>query len=614
MSLFRELQRRNVLRVATAYVVAAWLVVQVVETVLPAFGFGDEAVRIAVIVLGISFVPTVIVAWVFEWTPEGLKRDQGTDTDTPPARMHNFDRAIIVVLVLGIAYFAFDKFVLAPERAADREAVFVEEAKSQALTGFYGARSIAVLPFDNLSADPEQVYFVDGVAEEVLNLLARIRDLRVISRSSSFAFRGQGLGVAEIAERLNVAHVLEGSVRRVGNRVRVTAQLIEARTDTHLWSKTYERELDDVFLIQDEIAGDVAKNLEITLLKPLPHSRKVNPEAYALVQQVDQIFQVRDEDTGARMYTLAKRAFELDPDYPEAIKALSAAEWMRAHDGLVPWDEARLRWEALDARYVELAPNSGYLEFNEAFELEQAGEFERAAVLFLRFLEKNLTDSEQLRHAGMFALAISKPDVALRLLEHAVAIDPLCHQCRRMLTQVLLSRGNPGDYRRALDVREQYLAAASGGKPFYSMLLILLGEADKVASVWASVTDASHAHMISYLAMADFSLGRTDEANAKLARMEEMLARHPDRGTDTREVRHLSMMIAQVSAWFGDADKAFSHLMPPPERIPISDRMGVFNPVWREIRDDPRWLEYREAIGMSPERLDAIEFDPWLPE
>ena len=161
MSLFRELQRRNVIRVATAYVVAAWLVVQVVETLFPVFGLSNEAIRLVVILLAIGFVPTVIGAWIFQFTPEGLRRDTGEDQ--PDARAtRKLDRAIIAVLVLGIAYFAFDKFVLAPERVAEREAEVAEQAKTEALMGFYGDRSIAVLPFDNLSADPEQVYFVDG--------------------------------------------------------------------------------------------------------------------------------------------------------------------------------------------------------------------------------------------------------------------------------------------------------------------------------------------------------------------------------------------------------------------------------------------------------------------
>ncbi len=612
--LLEELKRRNVIRVATAYVVSAWIIVQVVETIFPFFGFSANAIRNVIIVLAIGFVPTVILAWVFQFTAEGLRRDTG-EYQSDPRTTRALDRAIIAVLALGIVYFAIDKFLLAPERAAEREAEVAEQAVAAAQVGFYGDRSIAVLPFDNLSSDPEQVYFVDGVAEEILNLLARIRDLRVISRSSSFALRDQDLEIPEIAERLNVAHILEGSVRRAGNEVRVTAQLIEARTDTHLWSKTYEKELDDVFLIQDEIAADVARNLEIKLLEPLPHSRQTDPEVVALVQQVDQVFQVRDKDTGARMYALAKRAYDLDPDYPEAVAALSAAEWMRAHDGLVPWEEARPRWEALDARYGELMPESGYLEAAQAFELIRSGELEQAAALYLQSLEKSVANSELVRQAGRMALTLGRPDVAVRLFEHAVAIDPLCHQCRRMLTQGLLFRGEEGDYRRALEVREQFMAvAATGGRPYKSMLLMLLGEPEKVADVWAPINRPDQHQVLAYLAMADYSAGRLEEAQVKLARLEELLEQDSAAITGARNERDLAYSIAHVSAWFGDADKAFSYLMPAPKDISYYERLAAFDPMWREIHDDPRWLEYRAAIGMSPERLAAIEFDPWLPE
>jgi adenylate cyclase len=614
MSLYQELKRRNVIRVATAYVVAAWLVIQVIETIFPAFGFTDRAVRIAVIVLGIGFVPAVIAAWVFEWTPEGLKRDEDARGGEGSFGARILDRAIVVALLLGISYFAFDKFVLAPERAAEREAEVAEQAKSEALTGFYGDRSIAVLPFDNLSSDPEQVYFVDGVTEEVLNLLARVRDLRVISRSSSFAFRGQGLEIPDIAERLNVGHVLEGSVRRSGNHVRVTAQLIEARTDTHLWSKTYDKELDDVFLIQDEIAADVAKNLEIKLLQPLPHSRNVNPKAYELVQQVKQIFQVRDKNTAARMYALARRALELDPDYPEAVKWMGLAEYMRAVEGLITWEEAEAKYVRLDARYAELAPDSGYLEAGRAFELEKAGDLEQAAGLYLQSLEKELTDSEQLRWAGRFALLIEKNNVAVRILEHGAAIDPLNYQIRRVLSQALMHRGEPGDYRRAIEAREQFLAVATGGQPYYSLLLILTGQAQKVADVWAPVYTESHYQALTYLAMADHALGRADDVQAKLARIEDMLTRALNAGASNGDVWSLRFAIASVAAWVGDFDKAFAQLAERPERIPYGERLDFSGPVWRDIRDDPRWEEFRAAIGMSAERLDAIEFDPWLPE
>lgn len=612
MTLYQELKRRNVIRVATAYVVAAWLVIQVIETIFPAFGFTDRAVRIAVIVLGIGFVPAVIGAWVFEWTPEGLKRDTGEDVAPDHAR--TMDRMITVVLVLAVSFFAFDKFVLAPERAAEREAEVAEQAKAEAMTGFYGDRSIAVLPFENLSSDPEQVHFVDGVAEEILNLLARIRDLRVISRSSSFAFRDQDLETPDIAERLDVAHILEGSVRRAGNRVRVTAQLIEARTDTHLWSKTYEKALDDVFRIQDEIAVDVAKNLEITLLRPLPHSRNVNPEAYALVQQVSQIFQVRDQDSATRAYPLAKRALELDPDYAEAVKWMMNAEWMWAAEGHISWEEANGKIELLAERYRMLAPDSGYLETGEGFDAERAGEYEQAATWYLKALEKELTDSEQLRLAGRFALLLGKTDIAVRILRHAVAIDPLCHQCLRILAQALMFRGGTGDYRRARELRERYLASASGGFAHYSMLLILTGEPEKVADVWPDPELGVPDQRFSSFAMAEYSMGNIDQANAHLARLEERLRQLRDAGASERDQWAFRIEIALAAAWLGDTDKAFMHLLPPPDRIPHTDSLDWLNPAWDGIRNDPRWQEYRAAIGVSAERLDAIEFDPWLPE
>ncbi len=284
MSLFAELKRRNVIRVATAYVVSAWVIVQVAETTFPFFGFSDTAIRNVIIILAIGFLPAVILSWIFQFTPEGIRRDTG-EHRTAPQTTRLLDRVIIVALVLGISYFAFDKFVLAPERAAEREAEVARETEIRVRTGFYGDRSIAVIPFDNLSSDPEQQYLADGIAEEVLNLLARIRKLRVISRSSAFAFRDENLEIPEIAERLNVAHILEGSVRKAGNRVRVTVQLIEARSDTHLWSNTYERELDDVFQIQDDIAADVVANLQIELLGALPRIRHVDPEVLALTAQ-----------------------------------------------------------------------------------------------------------------------------------------------------------------------------------------------------------------------------------------------------------------------------------------------------------------------------------------
>jgi adenylate cyclase len=280
MSFFAELKRRNVIRVGAAYVVLAWLVIQVAETIFPLFGYGDAPARIVVVVLAIAFIPALTFAWAFELTPEGLKKESEVDRSqsVTPQTGKKLDRVIMVVLALGLAYFAFDKFVLHPQREAAKDEQFagqVERAKQQgrteALVESYGDQSIAVLAFDDMSQAGDQEYLSDGIAEELLNLLAKIPELRVISRSSAFSFKGKDLPLTEIAQQLNVAHILEGSVRKAGNRVRITAQLIEARSDTHLWSETYDRELNDIFAIQDEIAVVVVEQLKLTLLGAAPH-------------------------------------------------------------------------------------------------------------------------------------------------------------------------------------------------------------------------------------------------------------------------------------------------------------------------------------------------------
>jgi TolB-like protein len=287
MSFIAELRRRNVLRVGAAYVAGAWLLIQVAQTLFPVFGLGDTAVRGVIVVLAIGLVPLLIFAWAFELTPEGLKRESEVDRSESitPQTGKKLDRVIMVVLALALGYFAFDKFVLAPQREEAVAEAARKEGRTESLVKSYGDKSIAVLPFVNMSADKDQEYFSDGISEELLNLLAKIPELRVISRSSAFSYKGKDVKLAQVARELNVAHILEGSVRKAGNKIRITAQLIEARSDTHLWSETWDRNLDDIFAIQDEISAAVVARLRVTLLDQPPRPRELDPEAYALYLQ-----------------------------------------------------------------------------------------------------------------------------------------------------------------------------------------------------------------------------------------------------------------------------------------------------------------------------------------
>ena len=251
---FEELKRRNVWRAGIAYLAAAWFLIEVADTILPRLGFSDAAVTNVIVLLAIGFAPALVISWYFELTLDGFKRDsdQAPRVSTALATRKGLDRLIVVLLALTIGFLAIDKFVFDPARDASDIEAAAAKARAEALVGSYGDKSIAVLAFADMSPERDQEYFSDGMAEELLNALSTIRELRVISRSTTFSFKGSDATLQEIGQKLNVSYILEGSVRKSGDKLRVTAQLIDARTDTHIWSDTYDRTLDDVFAIQDE--------------------------------------------------------------------------------------------------------------------------------------------------------------------------------------------------------------------------------------------------------------------------------------------------------------------------------------------------------------------------
>ena len=269
MSLFNELQRRNVFRIAAAYAVGAWLLIQVTETIFPLFGFGDKPARLVVVVLAIGFIPSLILSWVFEITPEGLKKDADVDSEesTTQSTGRKLDRIILVVLALALGYFAFDKFVLDPVEDEQIAQSARQEGRTIALTESYGDRSVAVLPFDNRSNREEDRFFTDGIHDDLLTTIAKIGSMKVISRTSVMEYRDTTKKIPQIAQELGVANILEGGIQRSGNNVRINVQLIDAATDKHLWAEIYDRELtaENLFAVQSEITRIIADALQAEL-------------------------------------------------------------------------------------------------------------------------------------------------------------------------------------------------------------------------------------------------------------------------------------------------------------------------------------------------------------
>jgi TolB-like protein/predicted Zn-dependent protease len=277
-----ELKRRNVIRVAGLYLVGAWLLIQIASTMLPAFDGPTWALRGLIITLALGFIPALIFSWVFELTPQGLKRDEDVplEQSIAPQTARRMDRMIIVVLLLALGYFAFDKFVLGLRHEAGQSHSAPVDTKPTVIA----EKSIAVLPFENLSSDKDNAYFAEGIQDEILTRLSKIADLKVISRTSTQKYKSAPDNLREVGNQLGVANLLEGSVQKVANAVHVNVQLIRTATDEHLWAESYNRKLDDTFAVEGEVATAIADQLNAKLTGSEKESLETkptsNPQAY----------------------------------------------------------------------------------------------------------------------------------------------------------------------------------------------------------------------------------------------------------------------------------------------------------------------------------------------
>ncbi len=319
--LFKELKRRNVVRIGIAYLVMGFIILQILDVIVEPLHLPDWTATFVIVLLAIGLPVALFFSWAYELTSQGVKKTAEVDADDSitPSTGRKLDFIIIAALVVALGYFMWDKFGAEPT-AQFGEVTPVGE-------WFAGLRSVAVLPFVNMSSDPEQEYFSDGITEEILNVLVRIEGLRVPSRTSSFAFKGQNLNIRKVAEVLEVDHILEGSIRKAGNRIRITAQLIDVRTDTHIWAGTFDREYADIFAIQDEIAkaigsalkGPLGFNTSQILVEP----PTTNIEAYDLYLKAREYFMTRNVVLMNEAVGLFKRAIALDPAFAEAHEGLA---------------------------------------------------------------------------------------------------------------------------------------------------------------------------------------------------------------------------------------------------------------------------------------------------
>jgi TolB-like protein/Flp pilus assembly protein TadD len=540
MSIFGELQRRNVFRVTIGYVVSSWLLAQVADLVLENIGAPSWVMQSILLVLGLGFPIVVFFSWAYEVTPEGVKRESEIDRSQSITHVtgRKLDRANNFVLVIALSYLAVDKFFLTDDDAQ----IVVQEipaelvAQDEAESDDFG-KSIAVLPFVNMSADESSLYFSDGLADTVLHMLTQVRELRVAARTSSFQFRDQSLDVAKIGEQLNVATVLEGSVQRAGNKIRVTAQLIDVSNGYHLWSGNFDRELDDVFAIQDEIASEVVNALKISLLGET-EQRLQRDQTDSLDAYTEYLLAVNDlnnasSETLASAIRHLQEAVRLDPDYSRAYAMLGRAYIYLLDWGAIGRSEAISAARIAASRSLDLAPDSaealavlGVVELRDS-NLELAGQL----------LEKAIVDSPNntliLEFYSAFLFRDARPDEGIATLLQLIRIDPLSESAHLLMVNGLLALNR---YEEATEAIDHFGALA----PNSSINSDIRFFSDYKQGNWANAISTMSAAIRdnpdpndpdpegeALLGMAYLAIGMPEEASRWYSRGVEVNAEHP---------------------------------------------------------------------------------------
>ena len=588
MSVIAELKRRNVFRVAALYLVAAWVLLQVGELLFGLLGLPAWTNKLLFAALVLGFVPALIFSWVYELTPEGLKREHEIErhASITAETARKLDLIVVGLLVIAIVVVAVERFIprTAPIPAATEAASGASSAEAPVEAA---AKSIAVLPFADMSSGKDQEYFADGLSEELLNLLAKIPDLRVAARTSAFKFKGEKMDVQEVAQKLNVAHILEGSVRKSGNKVRITAQLIKAADGYHVWSETYDRTLDDIFVVQDDIAGEVVKALKLTLLGTAltTRSKPQDSEAYNLALQGRYFLERSGQKDLERSIDYFQQSLARDPGYAPAWAGLSQAYVGQAGKGYVAvaegYPRARKAAEkalALDPQLADAHLAMGWIHSTYDWDWAAADESYRRA------LELEPGNAQAIRRFGGHAAVFGRWEEAINAMNKAIERDPLGQNNYLNLALVLeaIDRDTEAElaYRKALELDP----SGALWHLWIGRSLILQGKPD--AGLQEIQQEPEEIWRLSGLPLAYHALGRRRDSDAALAAFKSKYG------------GEMAYQIAEVHAFRGEADLAFEWL----ERAYAQRDGGVTeikgDRLFRTLIDDPRYKAFLRKMKL----------------
>ena len=593
MSLFQELKRRNVFKVGIAYVVVSWLAAQVLQLVIESFGAPDWVMKTVLVLMGMGLLFALFFAWAFELTPEGLKRESEVDRtqSITPQTGRKLNYTIYFVMLLAIAYFAYDNFMLRRTPAVVPELAATQTVAEEADTEVQSEpdKSVAVLPFVDMSPEKDQEYFTDGLTENLLNALAQLGDLKVAGRTSSFAFKNKNEDLRSIGEQLGVAHLLEGSVQKSGERIRITAQLISVGDGYHLWSETYDRTLEDIFAVQDEIAGEVARSMQVTLLGEGDVSDPSAPSQNAGAAYNDYLKGLYEShqdsmESNERAVSYYRRALEQDPNLALAWAGLAMSlDYITGFgdgDFTAGFEEAR----ASALRALEINPDlpEGHLAL-AGIQQSLDWDWQAAEASLNRALALRPGDTEIRRQLALLKNMRGKSEEAFSEYQLVAEQDPLDLRAQLALAGAYSRRGQ---YDEAIEILDDIIekdpsrprlhwqrGAAYLKQGHYQMAL---DEISKESFEFFKLTGQ---------AIAYHHLQQRDEAVAALQTLISTMGESS------------SYQIAEVYAQWGDADNAMSWI----ERGYIIRDPGLqfinMDTLFDPIREDPRFQAFLQKMN-----------------
>jgi TolB-like protein/Flp pilus assembly protein TadD len=561
---FAELKRRNVYKVAVAYAVVAWLVIQAASIILPTFEAPSWVMKAFVVLLALGFVVAVMISWAFEMTPEGMKRTANVSADEVRS-MPYWSKKKFAAFLIGVAVIA--ACLLGYQLLRTPGSTIAADA---------GNKSIAVLPLLNESGDPKDEYFSDGLSEELIAALAQIRELKVIGRSSSFRFKDRKEEPKTIGEKLGVTTLLEGTVRKQGERVRIVAELINAADGIELWTRTFDRELKDIFAVQQEIAAAVASSLKATLLGPdqRPSANPITAEAHNAYLQGHYYFQRRNLEDYRKAVGHYDEAIRLDPDYALAYAERSEA-WTQIGDltgeGKTAWPKARADAEkavAIAPTLAEAHAALGWARFFTEWKFDDGlRELKRAKELS----PANPTANDLLARVIVY---LGKLDEAEKQARYAVELDPLSVPAQFNLTRVLWSEGKLDEANAtARKVVELQPSAASSRR---WQVLVAIKQGDSETALREAQLEPDESYRRFELAVAQYARGDRTAADAALA---DLITHN----------QGLDYQVAQVYAVRGEKEKAFQWLQIAFDNHDTGMLALLVDPLLNSLRDDPRY-------------------------